>query len=144
MSATLNRNMTQLTNTEIHILIVEDEKALADSLKDTITAMGYQVSIAGDGEEGLTAALGSHPDALVVDLLMPKMSGMDLLTALRKDPWGKDVPVIILTNLSADSKELVQEIVDVKPTYFLVKSDWALKDIAKKVNSIFEELNGGT
>lgn len=120
-----------------HILIVEDEAPLANSLKDRLANEGYRVSIAANGEEGLAMAHESHPDLLLVDLLMPKMPGMELLTALRKDPsWGAKVPVIILTNLSADSKELVRDIVDVKPTYYLVKSDWSLEDIAKKVNSI--------
>jgi DNA-binding response OmpR family regulator len=121
-----------------HILIVEDEKPLAEALKDKFVQEGCYVSIAENGAEGLKAALATHPDTLVVDLIMPKMSGMELMAALRKDAWGKDVPVIVLTNLSVDSKDLIRGVVEIKPAYYLVKSDWGIAEIVDKVKSIAE------
>ena len=119
------------------ILVVEDEVALAAALSDEFVAKGYSVSIAEDGEKALSEAFRLHPDMITLDIVMPKMDGMKFLETLRKDPWGATVPVIILTNLSADTDTIIQDVIEGKPLYYFVKSDWRIGDIVDKVSDIF-------
>ena len=69
---------------------------------------------------------------------MPVMDGMTALKKIREDAWGANVPVIILTNLSADNEQLVEDMVTHKPAYYLIKSDWKLQDIFIKIKEIFK------
>jgi DNA-binding response OmpR family regulator len=130
--------MTYSGHSQKQVLIVEDEKSLLDALRDKCIKEGYRVSTAYNGQEGLSTALATHPDILIVDLIMPKMTGIEMMTALRKDTWGKNVPVIILTNLSADSGDLIRGIIEMEPAYYLVKSDFGLGEIVEKVNAVVE------
>lgn len=115
------------------ILIVEDEPSLMAALVDKFTQEGFAVLSAKDGHDGLEVALHDHPDLILLDIILPIMDGMTMLYKLRGDPWGKGVPVILLTNLSEAervAKSLSQGVHD-----YLVKSDWKLEDIVKKVNA---------
>lgn len=86
-------------NKKILILVVEDEKILCKTLEEILSTEGFDVLAAHDGEEGLELAIKEKPDLILLDLLMPKLDGMSLLKKLRQDSWGKDVKVIILSNL---------------------------------------------
>ena len=130
--------MAETKHSPKNVLIVEDERSLAEALRDKFIRLGYHTSVAYDGKDGLDVALATHPDILLVDLIMPKMTGMEMLTVLRKDPWGETVPAVILTNLSVDSGDLIRGVVEVKPVYYLVKSDWSLGEIAEKVGDIVQ------
>lgn len=114
------------------ILIVEDDRSLIDALNKKFYLEGFKTLLARDGEKGLERALSEHPDLILLDIIMPKMDGMTMLEKLRKDEWGKNVPVIILTNLTnADdvSAAMQQGVYD-----FLVKSNWTLDDLITQVN----------
>jgi len=113
------------------ILIVEDEPVLLDALVDTFTHEQYDVLTARDGEAGLNIALQSHPDCILLDIIMPIMDGTHMLQVLRKDPWGEKVHVIILTNVAnpqVESDSVLQGAGE-----YLIKTDWKLEDIVKKV-----------
>ena len=113
------------------ILIVEDEPAMLDVLSTKLTQAGLTVIIAENGQEGLNLALIQHPDLILLDIIMPVMDGMTMLRELRKDSWGRNVKVVLLTNLSeADraDESFEQGVYD-----YLVKSDWKLEDIVNKV-----------
>lgn len=115
------------------ILIIEDDLALISTLADNLVQEGFEVIKARDGEEGLALALSKKPDLLLLDILLPKMDGFNVLARLRQDEWGKHLPVIILTNLSSPtdvSKSL--EFMDGFHEY-LVKSDWKIEDVVAKV-----------
>jgi len=118
------------------ILIVDDEPALLTALVDKFTREGFFVTSAKDGQEGLNSALTNHPDLILLDIILPVKDGMTMLCELRKDAWGKTVPVILLTNLS--EAEMVAGSLSQGIHEYLVKSDWKLDDIAKKVK---EKLN---
>ena len=90
------------------------------------------VSTAKNGREGLKAALRGHPDLILLDNLMPEMDGMTVMKNLRKDSWGKNVPIFILTALDVNDENLKQLEED-KPTYYLVKGLIGLDDILQKV-----------
>jgi DNA-binding response OmpR family regulator len=109
------------------VLIIEDEPSLVAILTEKITSEGFEVLKAGDGKEGLDKALLGHPDLILLDIIMPKMDGVTMLTKLREDEWGKKVPVVILTNLSDDdmvSKSIQNGVFD-----YLVKADWKIEDL---------------
>jgi len=77
------------------ILIVEDEPALVRGLKDTFVSKGFNVSTACDGEAGLSEALGSQPDLILLDIMLPKVNGYEICRTLRQR--GLDVPIVMLT-----------------------------------------------
>lgn len=118
------------------ILIIEDETSLNNVLSDKITSEGFEVLHANNGEDGLRTAFSNHPDLILLDIIMPKMDGITMLTKLREDEWGKTVPVIILTNLSDD--ETVYRSIQNGVHDYLVKADWKIEDlmdvISKKLN----------
>ena len=103
--------------------------------EDKFTHEGFSVLPASDGEEGLGISLSSHPDIILLDLLMPKMNGMSMLEKLREDDWGKDVPVIILTNLNPDDI-IVAQVVRDHPAYYLLKSNAKLDEIVHKAKDV--------
>ncbi len=112
-------------------LIIEDDKAQLWVIAKALERAGHKVLKAADGEQGLSIALTKKPDLILLDIVMPKMDGVSVLQRLRQDTWGKNVPVIILTNLSE-----IEAADDLSESYgdFLVKSDWSLQDIVSKVD----------
>lgn len=109
------------------ILIVEDESDLRQPLKEKLEYDGYVALEAENGKIGLEMALSKHPDLILLDIIMPVMDGMTMLQALRKDAWGKNVPVVILTNLNEAEK--IGTSVESGVYDYLVKADWELDDI---------------
>lgn len=114
------------------ILIVEDEKNLLKVLKEKFIMEGYEVLSAADGASGIQVSLSEHPDLILLDIVMPVMDGMTMLKKIRTDEWGKNVPVVLLTNLNMADK--VADAMDKGVYDYLVKSDWSLADVVKKVN----------
>ena len=121
------------------ILIVEDEQDLREALTDKLTREAFTVLEAKNGKEGLDKALGEHPDLILLDIVMPEMDGMTVLRKLREDTWGKTVPVILLTNLSATEESIIEEMVKYAPSHYLVKSDWKIKDVVEKIKETLEK-----
>jgi CheY-like chemotaxis protein len=112
------------------ILIIDDDRLLSRVLIKRLSREGFEAKAAKDGRTGLQAALSSHPDLILLDIVMPVMDGLTVLESLRADPWGKKVPIIILSNLdeaetSASNFGQVQA--------YLVKSNWSLEDLVQVV-----------
>ncbi len=118
------------------VLVAEDEKGLTRAIVDSLHLKNFRTLEAKNGLEAVTMALQNHPDLILLDLIMPKMDGMAAFKKIREDAWGANVPVIILTNLSATNDELVQEVVTDKPMYYLIKSDWKIHDVIDKIKEI--------
>lgn len=123
-------------NKKVLILVVEDEKIITNTLAEKLTGEGFEVLKAYDGIEGFTLAMNEHPHLILLDLLMPKMDGMSMLKELRKDDWGKTVPVIILTNLSATDEERNKDITKLEPSYYFMKTDKTMEEIVEKSKEI--------
>ncbi len=121
-----------------HVLIVEDEEAYAKSTHDRMVNEGYKVTVCRDGEAGLQSALADHPDIILLDLNLPKITGMNVINRLRHDPWGENVPVIIITNLNP-SDELMTGVLVNQPSYYLLKDQTTLNDMAEKVKGILQQ-----
>ena len=115
------------------VLIVEDEQSLRQTLVDKLTREGFDVLEAKNGEEGLERALKKHPDLILLDIIMPVMDGMTMMKKMREDKWGRKVPIILLTNLSATDAEIIKRVIEDEPSYYLLKSDWKIKDVVNKV-----------
>lgn len=87
------------------ILIIEDSRLLRVTTERTLTRAGYEVVTAADGEEGLRVALESKPDLVILDMMLPKVSGPQVLQRLRLNPSSISTPVIVLTSLSESNRE---------------------------------------
>ena len=87
------------------ILIVDDSRLLRIATERTLTRAGYEVITAADGEEGLRLALESKPDLVVLDMMLPKLSGQEVLRQMRLNPSSASTPVIVLTSLPQSNRE---------------------------------------
>lgn len=128
----MNETPTPNTNT---VLIVDDEESLTNVLARKFEDEGITALCAYDGKQGLEMALDKHPDVILLDVMMPEMDGFEVLTALKKDEWGKDVPVILLTNSS--SIDTVARAVSTGMSEFLVKTEMKLDDVVEHVKDRF-------
>jgi DNA-binding response OmpR family regulator len=117
------------------ILIVEDELAYVRVLRDQLKVKGYEVIVAKDGKEGLAMAKKEKPDMILLDIRMPVMDGLTMLSLLRKEESGNTTKVVMLTNLEPDDK-IIGNIVKDQPAYYFVKSDIKLGELLEKVQEI--------
>jgi DNA-binding response OmpR family regulator len=120
------------------ILIVEDDPAIGALYKDLFEKEGYIVELATDGDTGLKEALNTLPDIILLDILLPKMNGMTVLSHIRTTPWGKKEPIIILTNVDPDDT-MMQNIVYDQPTYYLLKANTNPGEILEKVKEVLSK-----
>jgi len=119
------------------VLVVEDNKALLESVSYKLAEEGFKVSKANNGKKGLKLALKERPDIILLDLMMPKMGGIEMMEELRKDIWGKEAKVIVITNLNPND-EILKAMEKTEPAFYLIKSNLEIKEIVDKVK---EELN---
>jgi DNA-binding response OmpR family regulator len=87
------------------ILLIEDSRLLRITTERTLMRAGYEVITAVDGEQGLRLAVESNPDLVVLDMMLPKLSGQEVLQQLRLNPSLKFTPVIVLTGLSESNRQ---------------------------------------
>ncbi len=113
---------------------VEDDNVLRNVLHEKLKLEGFGVLEAKDGAEGLDVALREKPDLILLDILMPVMDGITMMKKLREvNEWGSKVPIILLTNLSADDENIMKAITENEPAYYLVKSNWTMADLMEKI-----------
>lgn len=115
------------------VLIVEDEKPLLKLMTEKLEESNFNVLQALNGKTGLSSALKEHPDLILLDIIMPQMDGMTMLRELRKDEWGKEADVVILTNLSDSEK--TAEAAELGTDSYIIKTDLNLADLIKMVQS---------
>lgn len=84
----------------LKVVIVEDNTALADIYKTRLEALGYQCFAAYDGQEALVVIEREKPDLVLLDLMVPKIAGDQILATMRASEWGKDIKVLIVSNLN--------------------------------------------
>ncbi len=113
------REMTDITNPKI--LIVDDEAAIVELMVSMIENNGYEVSRAYGGREAIEKTVNEHPDALILDLMMPGTSGFDVIRALKRNPDSVDIPIIVCTakDLTSEEKEMLNSNV----SYIMQKGD---------------------
>jgi CheY-like chemotaxis protein len=115
------------------VLIAEDEPLLQQSLAEVLEGAGYKVLLGKNGKEALDLALAKHPTIILADHLMPVMNGIDMVKELRKDPWGKKVPVVIITNNY--NATTLNESLEAGVTDYVMKSDVGVDRVVQLVQS---------
>lgn len=124
------------------ILLVEDDSNLREIYGARLEAEGYEIKSAGDGEEALAIAVKEKPDLIISDVMMPKISGFDMLDILRATPETKDVKVIMMTALSQDEDRQRGE--SLGADRYFVKSQVMLDDLVASVKELLPEDSTGT
>lgn len=116
------------------IMLVEDDKSLREIYSIRLVAEGYNIVSAGDGEEALGLAVQEKPDLIISDVMMPKISGFDMLDILRSTPETKDIKVIMMTALSSDEQRQRSEALGAAK--HLVKSQCGIEDVINAVHEV--------
>lgn len=113
------------------ILVIEDDKILQQALIEGLSQAGYKVVIASDGEEGVVMAKKENPDLILLDIILPKKNGYNVLLDFSNDENLKTVPVIMLTVF--DSEFSIETCKEAGVKDYLVKSEYSLEQIVEKV-----------
>lgn len=116
------------------ILLVEDDKSLREIYGVRLLAEGYDIVSAGDGEEALAMAIKERPQLIVSDVMMPKISGFDMLDILRSTTETKDIKVIMMTALSSEDQRERGE--SLGADQYLVKSQVGIEDVVRSVHEV--------
>lgn len=116
------------------IMLVEDDVALRDIYSSRFEAEGYKVAIASDGEEALTVAVKEKPDLILLDIMMPKISGFDVLDILRNTPETKHTKIIVMSALSQTAD--MEKGKNLGADEYLVKSQVTLSEVVEKVKQM--------
>ncbi len=124
-------NTITTTNNKPTVLIIEDDPLLSKMYKTKLETEGFEVLTADDGGGGLGIALSQKVDFILLDIMMPKMSGIDFLTKLRQDPKGKDLPVIVFSNLI--DQEKLQKAKALGAKEYLIKAELTPAQLVTKV-----------
>lgn len=122
------------------IMLVEDDNGLREIYSIRLTAEGYTVVSAGDGEEALAMAVRERPDLIISDVMMPKISGFDMLDILRSTPETKDIKVIMMTALSSEDQRTRGE--RLGADRYLVKSQVGIEDVVNAVHEVLHDRDG--
>lgn len=121
------------------ILVIEDEATLHRALLEYLVSEGFDVLSALDGEIGVVMAKKEKPDLVLLDIILPKKDGYQVMMELKKNPATKSIPIILLTNL--ESPEDIQKAFDKGATTYLIKSDYKLEDVVKKIKETLGKKN---
>ena len=113
------------------ILLVEDDDALASVYTTRLQAEGFDIRRVNNGEEALATAMSYHPDLVVLDVMMPKVSGFDVLDILRNTPETANLKIIMLTALSQDSDQ--ERAKSLGADDYLVKSQVVISDVIERI-----------
>jgi len=89
------------------VMVIEDEKEIRDLVRYNLEKAGFRVAAAADGEQGLQQLFASRPDALVLDLMLPGMNGLEIVREVRAEPLTHDLPVLVLSARSAEMDKLL-------------------------------------
>ncbi len=119
------------------ILFIEDELALQKSLGELLKSQNFEVVSAIDGETGVNLALEEKPDLILLDLILPKLHGLQVLERIKANPETKKIPVIILTNL--EGAKDVEKALELGATTYLVKANYDLDELVQRINKAIIE-----
>ena len=119
------------------ILFIEDEPALQKTFGEILKQEGYKTIPALDGEIGLRLAKTKKPDLILLDLILPKVHGFEVLKKLKEEQKTKDIPVIVLTNLERIGD--VDKAIELGATTYLIKADYSLEEVVEKIKKALGE-----
>ncbi|UTX51522.1 response regulator transcription factor [Candidatus Saccharibacteria bacterium TM7i] len=113
------------------IAIIEDDPVISQMYRMKFEADGFDVKLADNGKRGVALVEDFQPDMILLDLQMPEMTGDEVLEKIRKEEWGKDVPVIILTNLGAEEAPKSLKSLDIHS--YIVKAEFTPRQVVQRV-----------
>lgn len=116
------------------VLIIEDDSTLRNVLVEFVQAEGMTVFAASDGEEGIKMAKENNPDLILLDIILPKKDGYEVIADVKNDEKTKNIPIILLTNLGGLSD--IEKALELGATTYLVKGDYQVREIVEKVKEI--------
>ncbi len=116
------------------VLIVEDDPLMSRMYQKIFTFQKYEVVVAGDGEEGLAMVASTNPTIILLDVMMPKMNGLQVLEKLKADPATKHIPVVMLTNLAGQQD--AETALSKGAVKYIIKSEHEPREIADMVDEI--------
>lgn len=125
-----------MTTSHQRLLLVEDDTFLAGMYVTKLSMEGFETELATDGKVGLEKAKKLKPDLILLDILLPKMNGFDVLREIKKDPETKDIPVILLTNLGQKS-DVVQGL-DLGAVDYLIKAHFMPSEVVEKIKGLLQ------
>lgn len=118
------------------IAIIEDDPVISQMYRMKFEADGFDVQLANNGKRGVALVETYNPDIILLDLSMPEMNGVDALTIIRKNKWGRDVPVIILTNLGVE--ESPKQLKTLNVHSYIVKAELTPRQVVQSVKDALE------
>lgn len=126
-----------MTTPAQRLLLVEDDSFLAGMYVTKLTMEGFEAELASDGKLGLEKAKKMKPDLILLDVLLPKMNGFDVLRELKNDPTTKNIPVILLTNLGQKS-DVVRGL-DLGAVDYLIKAHFMPSEVVEKIKEVLSK-----
>lgn len=118
------------------ILIVEDDRFLSEMYATKLTASGFEVETAEDGQEALAKVKEQKPDLILLDIVLPKMDGFEFLRSFKKDPASEKILVVILTNLG--QKEEVDKGLKLGANDYIIKAHFTPTEVVAKVKKLLK------
>ena len=116
------------------ILVIDDDKTFQKTIRDTLEPLGYVIAEAHDGEEGLIKVEKEKPNLILLDIVMPKLGGMEFLRIINKDDHQNEIPILITSNFSGSN--MIEEGMKLGIRGYIVKSDESLKTIVNNIELI--------
>ena len=113
------------------IVIIEDDQVISQMYRMKFESDGFTVHVAGNGADGISVAEETKPDLILLDMQMPGMNGDEALAEIRKHDWGKDIPVIVLTNLGEE--EAPKHLRSLGIESYIVKADLTPRQVVDRV-----------
>lgn len=121
---------------KLKILVVEDEEILLTALSEELRQEGFDVVGAKDGVDGLEKAAAEQPDLMLLDLVMPRLDGISTLKKMKEQDETKNIPVVILTNLSDYDK--ISDALSMGAMDYLVKANYRLEELVTKIKTVLK------
>ena len=118
------------------ILIAEDDQFILKAMTTKLTKEGYEVKIAADGVQLMDILKSYLPDLIILDLLMPKKDGFEVLKEVKADPKLKNIPILIASNLGQSSD--IQQVLNLGATDYIIKSEFTLESLVQKIKNILK------
>ncbi len=120
-----------------NILVVEDDEFISEIIARKLEKSGFSISLAHDGQEAIDQLAKSTPDIVLLDILLPKVNGLEVLKSIRSKPETKQLPVLVFSNLG--SKEEIKTAMDLGATEYMVKASYTIDELIKKINQILNK-----
>jgi DNA-binding response OmpR family regulator len=126
-----------MSTKKVKVAIIEDDMAIVQMYRTKFESEGYEVATAADGITGLELIDTFLPDIILLDLMMPNMNGLDMLSRLRNQPGGRDAKVVVLTNMG--DTETATKVYKMAANDYIVKAEMTPKQVAERVKALLDK-----